>query len=159
MLLSHTPADCGQAGFGVPWDVLLYGYSGTQGQSWRLLPPCPKEKERQGRGRERERKERIYGASPERVPRTSDVIPPLHAYCGQSSVLPFSWQQGNLGRKVVYLSAQREIEIEFGEPSVSCGEEVSQKEEGDFPRAQRALQPEMNCRETPWKSSFLAVSR
>lgn len=32
-----------------------------------------------------------------------------------------SWEGG------VYLSAQGEIEIEFGEPSVSCGEEMSQK--------------------------------
>lgn len=58
-----------------------------------------------------------------------------------------SWQQEKLGR-VVYLSAQGEIEIEFGEPSVSCGEEMSQKEEESFSRAERAFQPEMNCIKT-----------
>lgn len=58
----------------------------------------------------------------------------------------------------MYLSAQGEIEIEFGEPSVSCGEEMSQKKKEKFPRAERVYQPEMNCIETAWKSSFLAVS-
>lgn len=136
--------------------MVVLGHKANLGD---FYPPTQRKKRDKGGARRGRGKERIYGASPERVLGTSDVIPPLHAYCGQSSVLPFSWQQGKLGRKAVYLSAQREIEIEFGEPSVSCGEEVSQKEEGDFPRAQRAFQPEMNCRETPWKSSFLAVSR
>lgn len=57
----------------------------------------------------------------------------------------------------MYLSAQGEIEIEFGEPSVSCGGEMSQKEE-HFNRAERAFQPEMNCIRTTWKGSSLAVS-
>lgn len=48
----------------------------------------------------------------------------------------------------MYLSAQGEIEIEFGEPSVSCGEEMSQREEENVSRAERAFRPEMNCIKT-----------
>lgn len=43
------------------------------------------------------------------------------------------------------MSAQGEIEIEFGKLGVSCGEEMSQKKEGNFSRAERAFQPETNC--------------
>lgn len=43
-----------------------------------------------------------------------------------------------------------EIEIEFGEPGISCGKEMSQKKE-NYPRAERACRPEMNCTVTPRK--------
>lgn len=129
MLLGDSLASWGQARFA----VLPHGYSRTQSHHPQgFYTNTQRKKRKKGRGGEEENF------------RDHQCHTPFYAYCGQSSVTQTSWQQGKLGR-VGYLSALGEMKIGFGKPGVSCGEEMSQKKEGNFSRAQRAFQPEMNC--------------
>lgn len=64
--------------------------------------------------------------------------------------MPISGQQRKLGKDSVP-GCPEEIEIEFGEPSISCGTEMSQNKKENFPRAERGYRPEMNLTVTPRK--------